>query len=122
MTATEKITAGVLAAGTALFIIREVKARANSIGTIATERQLEFDFGNGYQDGYADMYGERAARQVQNYYAARDFDDFMRYLDANYEDYEDLKPWEKSRLRMFMRMFPEVAKREYGLQILPIKR
>lgn len=90
------------------------------IGATNTERQLEFDFGEDFYDSRADLFGDRG-RRPEYAYSPQEFDDYMAYLHAGYgNDFyvQELLPWERRRLHLFVRQFPEVARNKYGITIL----
>ena len=90
------------------------------VGATNTERQLEFDFGDGFYTARADLFGDRG-RRPEYTYSPQEFDDYMAYLKAGYgNDFyvQELLPWERARLRLFLRQFPEVARDKYGFTIL----
>lgn len=90
------------------------------VGATNTERQLDIDFGDGFYTARADLFGDRGRRPDYGY-SLQEFDDYMAYLNAGYgSDFyvEELRPWERGRLRLFVRQFPEVARDKYGLTIL----
>ena len=116
----ENLIVPVATAGALLVALVKVKnLGVFGVGATNTERQLDIDFGDGFYTARADLFGDRG-RRPDYAYSPQEFDDYMAYLNARYDNpyVEELLPWERARLRRFIRLFPEVARDKYGFTIL----